>query len=77
MELVGYARRTPLIEAPALSRVAGAEVRLKCEFLQPVGAFKVRGASTALLRLSPEDRARGVVTHSSGKIGRASCRERV
>lgn len=54
-----------------MSRLAGAEVRLKCEFLQPVGAFKVRGAATALLRLSPEDRARGVVTHSSGNHGQA------
>jgi threonine dehydratase len=36
-----------------------------------VGAFKVRGASTALLRLSPADRARGVVTHSSGNHGQA------
>ncbi len=70
-EIRGHARVTPLIEAPALSRVAGAEVRLKCEFLQPVGAFKVRGATTALLRLSEADRARGVVTHSSGNHGQA------
>ncbi len=51
--------------------MTGAEVRLKCEFLQPVGAFKARGACTALLRLSPADRARGVVTHSSGNHGQA------
>lgn len=69
--LAGLARRTPLVEAPALSRAVGADVRLKCEHLQPIGAFKVRGASTAILRLTPEERARGVVTHSSGNHGQA------
>jgi threonine dehydratase len=69
--LEGVALRTPLIEAPALSRGLGASVRLKCEHLQPVGAFKIRGAYTALSRLSPADRARGVVTHSSGNHGQA------
>lgn len=69
--LTGLARRTPLVEAPALSRAAGVEVRLKCEHLQPIGAFKVRGATTAILRLTPEERSRGVVTHSSGNHGQA------
>ncbi len=69
--LTGVAIRTPLIEAPTLSRTFGAPVRLKCEHLQPVGAFKIRGAYTALSRLLPADRARGVVTHSSGNHGQA------
>jgi threonine dehydratase len=69
--LIGLARRTPLVESPALSRAVGVEVRLKCEHLQPIGAFKVRGASTAILRLTPEERKRGVVTHSSGNHGQA------
>lgn len=69
--LKGYAWRTPLIESPTLSRLAGAEVRLKCEFLQPVGAFKARGAITALLRIPEAERKRGVVTQSSGNHGQA------
>jgi threonine dehydratase len=69
--LDGVAVRTPVIEAPALSRLAGVPVALKCEHLQPVGAFKIRGAYHAVARLSPADRARGVVTHSSGNHGQA------
>lgn len=46
-------------------------VWLKCEQFQPVGAFKVRGAFTAITRLDPSLRASGVVTHSSGNHGQA------
>jgi threonine dehydratase len=67
--LRGIARRTPLVESPALSRETGVPVFLKAEQLQPVGAFKVRGAYTAIRRLSAEARSRGVVTHSSGNHG--------
>lgn len=67
--LAGIALRTPLVESPALSRQLGVPVWLKAEQLQPVGAFKIRGAVTALRRLPPEVRARGVVTHSSGNHG--------
>ena len=63
--------RTPLVDAPALGRVAGVPLRLKCEQLQPVGAFKLRGAMAALTALTPDQRARGVVTHSSGNHGLA------
>lgn len=69
--LAGVARRTPLVEAPALSRVAGAAVFLKTEHLQPIGAFKIRGAFTAIRRLPEEIRVRGVVTHSSGNHAQA------
>jgi threonine dehydratase len=65
--LVGVAERTPLI--PLLELVPGIEVRLKAEYLQPIGAFKIRGAWTAVRRLSPEQRQRGVVTSSSGNHG--------
>lgn len=64
--LEGVAVRTPLLPAPWLSDRVGAEVRLKCENLQRAGAFKVRGAYTALARMSPEARARGVIAYSSG-----------
>lgn len=62
--LLGIAERTPLLPLPG-SR----EVRLKAEFLQPIGAFKIRGAWTAIRRLPDATRARGVVTSSSGNHG--------
>ncbi|GAA1844857.1 threonine ammonia-lyase [Asanoa iriomotensis] len=46
-------------------------LHLKPESLQPVGSFKLRGATNAVSRLTPEQRARGVVTHSSGNHGLA------
>jgi len=69
--LAGIAARTPLIDAPFLTKVAGQPVRLKAEQQQSIGAFKLRGAMTAMLRLTPEERARGVVTNSSGNHGLA------
>jgi len=69
--LQGIAVRTPLIDAPFLAKVAGHPVRLKAEQRQPIGAFKIRGAMTAMLRLTAEQRAHGVVTNSSGNHGLA------
>ena len=69
--LEGVAVRTPLVEVPALSAAAGVPVLLKCEQLQPVGAFKIRGAYTAVARVAAEGRAAGVVTQSSGNHGQA------
>ena len=56
------AMRTPLVEFDA----GPPRILLKAESLQPIGAFKIRGAYNAIAQLSPEERARGVVTHSSG-----------
>jgi threonine dehydratase len=64
----GGARRTPLLD---VSFEAGRPLLLKCETLQPGGAFKARGATNMLARLSPADRARGVITYSSGNHGLA------
>jgi threonine dehydratase len=64
--LSGVADRTPLLPAHWLSDAVGATVRLKCENLQRAGAFKVRGAYTAVARLSDADRKRGVIAYSSG-----------
>lgn len=69
--LAGIAERTPLIEAPLLSERLGVLVRLKCEQFQPMGAFKMRGAYTAVARLAPDRRDVGVITHSSGNHGQA------
>lgn len=70
-QLVGIARRTPLVETVALAAEVGVPVALKCEHLQPVGAFKIRGAYTAVVRLPEETRRQGVVTSSSGNHGLA------
>jgi threonine dehydratase len=69
--LDGVAVRTPLIAVPALASRANVPVSLKGEQLQPVGAFKIRGAYTAISRIPPEQRARGVITYSSGNHGQA------
>lgn len=69
--LDAIAVRTPLIEAPSLSRRLGVPVWLKCEQWQPIGAFKVRGAWTAITRLPEAARSGGVIAHSSGNHGRA------
>jgi len=69
--LEGVAVRTPLLDAPELSRRLGVPVRLKCEQLQPVGAFKVRGAWTAITRLVEREHPTGIIAHSSGNHGRA------
>ncbi len=61
-----HIHRTPLLPSRSLSDRAGVEVRLKCENLQRAGSFKIRGALNALLQLTPEERARGVVAFSSG-----------
>src|SRR5271163_2707730 len=67
--IAGIAVKTPLVRAPFPS-VAGRgtphEIWLKAESLQPIGAFKIRGASNKILQLTPEQIARGVITYSSG-----------
>ena len=74
--LAGVAIRTPLVAFGSAGGSSGGSggaggqggppVLLKAESLQPIGAFKLRGAYHAIASLSPEERARGVVTHSSG-----------
>jgi threonine dehydratase len=64
--LVGQAVVTPLLESPALNERLGVRVLIKPETLQRVGAFKFRGAYNRLSRLSPAERAGGVVAFSSG-----------
>ncbi len=60
--LDGIALRTPLVEYAA----GPPRLLLKAESLQPIGAFKIRGAYNAMAQLDAESRSRGVVTHSSG-----------
>jgi threonine dehydratase len=63
--LAPHTFRTPLVRLP----LDGAQVYAKAENLQRTGSFKLRGASHFLARMTPEARARGVVTHSSGNHG--------
>jgi threonine dehydratase len=60
----GIAVKTPLVRAD-FPGVAG-QVWLKAESLQPIGAFKIRGAANKILQLTPEQIRRGVITYSSG-----------
>ncbi|MBN9113484.1 MAG: threo-3-hydroxy-L-aspartate ammonia-lyase [Pseudonocardia sp.] len=69
--LAGVAHRTPVVTSRTLDGMVGAAVFLKCENLQRGGAFKFRGAYTALSRLSPEQRAAGVLAYSSGNHAQA------
>lgn len=61
-----FAHRTPVMTSRTLDGLVGASVFLKCENFQRVGAFKFRGAINALSRLDDTQRARGVITYSSG-----------
>jgi threonine dehydratase len=62
----GLARRTPLLESPALNKKFGARLLFKPEVLQRTGSFKFRGAYNKIASLTKEERARGVVAFSSG-----------
>ncbi|PRX43476.1 L-threonine ammonia-lyase [Prauserella shujinwangii] len=65
------AHRTPVLRSRTLDAIAGAEVYLKCENFQRIGAFKFRGAYHAISRLSPEQRAKGIAAYSSGNHAQA------
>ena len=67
----GAVVRTPMLASGALSRITGADIRLKFENLQITGAYKERGALNKLLQLSDEERARGVIAASAGNHAQA------
>ena len=66
-----YIHRTPVLTSQALNQMAGASVFFKCENFQRMGAFKMRGAAHAVANLTDEQKANGVVTHSSGNFAQA------
>ncbi len=66
-----YVHRTPVLTSQTLNELCGAEVYLKAESFQKVGAFKARGACNAVFALAEEEAARGVATHSSGNHAQA------
>jgi len=66
-----YLTRTPLVTSPILSKRLGFEAYVKCENLQPIGAFKVRGGVYLVSKLSEEEKRRGVITASTGNHGQS------
>jgi threonine dehydratase len=69
-----YIERTPVLTSTNLNELAGCQLYFKCENFQKVGAFKARGATNAALKLSKEERAKGLATHSSGNHAQAIAR---
>jgi len=70
-ELKELIHNTSVLKSTALNALVGVDIYFKCENFQKTGSFKARGASNALLKLSPEERSLGVATHSSGNHGQA------
>jgi len=68
--LAGHIKPTPLASSEALAARAGVPVHLKLEHHQITGSFKLRGATNAILKLTAEQRAKGVVGVSTGNHGR-------
>lgn len=72
--LAGIAHRTPVMRSTTADARTGATLFFKCETLQHIGAFKIRGAYNAVAQFTPAQRAGGVVTFSSGNHGQAIAR---
>lgn len=66
-----HVHNTPVLTSSTIDRMLNATVYFKCENFQRGGAFKIRGAVNAILQLSEDERARGVITHSSGNFAAA------
>ena len=63
--------RTAVLQSRMLNDISGADIYFKCENFQRMGAFKMRGAVNAIAQLTEAERAKGVVTHSSGNFAQA------
>ncbi|NER16642.1 pyridoxal-phosphate dependent enzyme [Spongiivirga citrea] len=66
-----HIHRTPILRSRLLNKIANSQLFFKCESLQKAGAYKIRGATNAILNLTTEEREKGVVTHSSGNFAQA------
>lgn len=66
-----FIHNTPVLTSQLLDEMAGAKLFFKCENFQKMGAFKMRGATNAIMNLTQEEQERGVVTHSSGNFAQA------
>lgn len=70
-KIAPYLHKTPVLTSTAIDKIIGAQLFFKCENFQRMGAFKMRGATNAIMQLSDEQRQKGVVTHSSGNFAQA------
>jgi threonine dehydratase len=66
-----FIHRTPVCHSSSLNRITGASIYFKSENFQKVGAFKMRGASSAVAALTAEEKSKGIATHSSGNHAQA------
>ena len=66
-----FIHKTPVLTSKTLDSISGAALFFKCENLQKIGAFKMRGGMNAVLSLSDEKRTKGIATHSSGNHAQA------
>ena len=66
-----YVHNTPIMESGHIENFLGNDLYFKCENFQRAGSFKIRGAVNAILRLTPQQRQKGVLTHSSGNFAQA------
>lgn len=66
-----YIHNTPILTSKLIDEIAGARLYFKCENFQKMGAFKMRGATNAIMQLSDAQKSKGVVTHSSGNFAQA------
>jgi threonine dehydratase len=69
--LQGHAHLTPVMTSRTLNQLTGADIFLKCENFQRMGAFKFRGAYNAMSQLTDDQKKHGVITHSSGNHAQA------
>ncbi|AIN20040.1 pyridoxal-phosphate dependent enzyme family protein [Yersinia rochesterensis] len=69
--IAGFALKTPVLTSSTANEQTGAQLFFKCENFQHMGAFKFRGAYNALVKLSPEQQAKGVIAFSSGNHAQA------
>lgn len=70
-QIAPYVHNTPVLTSTMINKLTHAKVFFKCENFQRMGAYKMRGATHAILQLSEGQKARGVVTHSSGNFAQA------
>ena len=66
-----YIHHTPVLTSILINEMMGSQLFFKCENFQKMGAFKMRGATNAIMQLSDEEKKKGVVTHSSGNFAQA------
>jgi threonine dehydratase len=69
--IIPFIHNTPVLSSRLVNNLVGANVYFKCENFQKTGAYKMRGATNAIIQLRKEQKEKGVVTHSSGNFAQA------